>query len=119
MKPLIQNMLTSLREQVEMKVPEEGTFEMVYETIKNSNPNWLLSQIRVAVRHLYSPTDEHERMRYVEVSVFDMPENPYMCERLIFGGNKQEILDYLANPSLAQKILDLLPQMERDLNDDI
>lgn len=61
-----------------------------------------------------------EEIKYkVEVSVFNMPDNPYMCERLIFGGNKQEILDYLANPSLAQKILDLLPQMERDLNDDI
>ena len=116
MEQQIQNMITSLREQVEMKVPEEGTFEMVYETIDNTNPKWCLSHIRVAVRHLYSPTDEHERMRYVEVSVFYMPDNPYMCERLIYGGNKQEVLGYLADPSLAQKILDLLPRLESDLN---
>lgn len=112
-------MISNLRKKVEEEVPERGVFEKVYETIENTNPNWSLSHIRLMVRHLYSPTDEHKRMRYVEVSVFNMPDNPYMCERLIFGGNKQEILDYLANPSLAQKILDLLPQMERDLNDDI
>lgn len=110
-------MISNLQKKVEENVPEAGTFEVEYETIDNPNPNWRLSCIRVAVRQLYSSTDKDERRRYVEVSVFNMPDNPYVCERLMFGGTKQELLQYLEDPDLASKIVGILPQMESDLND--
>lgn len=34
----------------------------------------------------------------------------------MYYGNKQDILNYLGDPALAQKILDILPQLESDLN---
>ena len=68
------------------------------------------------VRPSFSPTEENEWKRYGEINVFNMPDNPYMCERGMYYGNKQDILNYLGDPALAQKILDLLPQLESDLN---
>lgn len=110
-------MIIGLHKQVEEKVPDFGEFEMVHETIENPNPNWCLSHIRLSVRKPMNSIDGHEWKRYIEVKVFNVPDNPYMCEKLIFRGNKQEVLQYLEDPGLAQKIWNLLPQMESDLND--
>ena len=117
MQQLIVNMISNLRKKVEEEVPEKGVFEKVYETIENINPNWSLSHIRLMVRPSFSSTDENDWKRYVEINVFNMPDNPYMCEQGMYYGNKQDIITYLDDPALAQKILDLLPRLESDLND--
>jgi len=110
------SMIFNLLRRVEKEVPDIGEFEMVYETIDNPNPNWHLSHIRLAVHKPLDSIDGNES-RYVQVDVFNKPDNPYMCSKLIFMGNKQEVLHYLEDSSLAQKIWDMLPQLESDLND--
>lgn len=117
MEQLIQNKITSLRKQVEEKVPDLGEFEKVYETIENPNPNWKLSHIRLSVTNLSNSIEGHEWKRYFELKVFNMPDNPYMCEKLIFRGNKQEMLQYLEDSELASRILGMIPQLESDLDD--
>ena len=118
MEQLIVNMIAGLRKQVLEKVPDEGEFEMVHETIENPNPNWHLSHIRLKVSNIPEKIKECGGKRFLDVVVFNQPYNPYMCERAVGFGNKQDILRCLDEPELVQKILDVIPQLESDLNDE-
>lgn len=115
--PLIQNMITGLRKQAEKGVPDIGVFEMVYELIENPNPNWNLSHIRLAVNKPSSRIEGHEWIRYVELAVANTPVTRYICDKYIFRGDRQALLQYLDRPYLAPQILNMIPQMESDLDD--
>ena len=115
--PLIQDMIACLRKQAEKDVPDIGDFEMVYELIENPNPNWNLSHIRLAVNKPLAQIEGHEWIRYVELVVANTPVTRYICEKCIFRGDRQALLQYLDRPYLAPQILNMIPQMESDLDD--
>ena len=112
MEELIKKMIRDLREQVKEKVPEKGSFPVVYERYENPDKSISLSHLILKVTAV--PVKGNENKRYLEFAVVNYPK-PYGCEKVMGLGLKQEIIEILSHEDLYQKILAAIPSMERDL----
>lgn len=112
--PLVQNMISELREKTERIVPEVGEFKIVYTEFHNPNPNLEVTDFILKVTKPPRSVTGHERRRYLEFVAYNVP-SPYICEKVIAAGEKHEILAALDDTNLPQRLIDLIPQMERDL----
>ena len=115
MEELIRKMIRDLREQVEEKVQEKGTFPVVYERYENPDKALRLSHLILKVTAV--PVEGKEDSRYLELAVVNHP-TPYGCEKVLGLGMKQAILEVLADEeNLHRKIMEAIPAMARDLED--
>ena len=112
--PLVQNMISELREKTEKSVPEVGEFKIVYTEFHNPDPKLEVTDFILKVTKPPKSVTGHERRRYLEFVAYNVP-SPYICEKVIAAGEKHEILAALDDANLPQRLIDLIPQMERDL----
>ena len=111
MEELIKNMIHDLQKQVEEKVPPEGDFPEVHEQHENPDKRLRLSHLILKVTPVRLEGGENKR--FLELAVMNLPY-PYICEKVVGYGTKQEILDKLADEGLVQRIVDSIPEMEID-----
>lgn len=115
MEENIRKMITSLQEQVKEKVPEKGTFPMVYEKYENTGQK---APTHVILKVTEVKVVGSEEKRYLILAVLDMP-NPYGCERVIGYGSTQKIINILDNQDdgLLEEIMEAIPEMVRSLKE--
>ena len=116
MEELIRKMIHDLRMQVLEKVPEYGTFSVVYERYENPDKSIALSHIILKVTAV--KYEGKETQRFLELATMNYP-SPYGCERTVGFGTTKDILRILedSDESLFQKIMKAIPEMARDLED--
>jgi len=113
MEENIRKMIACLQEQVKEKVPEKGTFPVVYEKYENTGKK---APTHVLLKVTEVPVKGSEDKRYLILAVLDMP-NPYGCERVIGYGSTHEIINILDNQDddLLEEIMKAIPEMVRSL----
>ena len=109
-------MIAALRERVETEVPERGEFRVVSESFRNPDNRLNATDIKLKITKPPVNIEGHETRRYLELVMYNLP-SPYICERVLAAGTRQEIMTALYDDHLVQKILDKLPIMEQDLQD--
>ena len=114
MQRLVKKAIALLREKVPEQVPEEGDFKPVYEEFENQDKIINLTHLKLKVTPV--KVKGCEQVRYLELAAFNIP-CPYMAERVIKRGSKQEILDALDSDDLPSDIFRLIPKLESDLAD--
>ena len=114
---LIRQMIAAMRQRVLEGVSEEGDFEAVCETIKNTDDSlYNITEIELRVKSIPMNLEDSDTMRMLLVGVYN--GSPYMCDNCLAYGDKQKILATLDDPTLPQNILSRLPKMASDLNAD-
>ena len=114
MRQLVAVAIARLREKVPTQVPDEGNFKTVYEEFENPDTTINLTHLKLKVTPV--KVKGCEQVRYLELAAYNFP-NPYMAERVIKCGSKQEILDVLYSDELLSDILRRIPKLEEDLED--
>lgn len=114
MRQLVADAIACLREKVSAQVPEEGGFKTVYEEFENPDTTINLTHLKLKVTPV--KVKGCEQVRYLELAAYNFP-NPYMAERVIKRGSKQDILDALISKELPADILRRIPKLESDLED--
>lgn len=114
MHQLVVDAIANLRKEAKIHVPEKGDFKTIYAEFENPEKTINLSSLRLKV----SPVglEGREEIRYLELVAFKI-NCPYMAERVVFRGTKQEILDKLDSEDLPTELLRLIPKLEEDLDD--
>lgn len=114
---LIRQMIAAMKGRVLERVPEEGDFEAVCETIKNTDDSlYNITEIELRVKSIPMHLEDSDTMRMLLVGVYN--GGPYMCDNCLAYGDKQKVLAVLDDPTLVQNILTRLPKMASDLNAD-
>lgn len=111
MKELLEKMVTSLLKQVKEKVPETGSFDVVYEREDVRERHIGLSHVILKVTAVGLGHDDE---RYLELGAVNHP-SPYGAETVVGFGNKQAILAKLQEPGIA----DILQEKLRNLIEDV
>lgn len=112
MRELLEGMIIGLRKQVEEKVPETGSFPMVYESVDVSEKTVELSEIILKVS---SPKIVgHEDKRYLEFAA-SKDTCPYGVEVVVGYGTTQDILAQLQGDELLEKLMSKIPDFIRDI----
>ena len=111
-KVIIENIL----KRAEREVPEYGEFKSVYEEFKNTD-NKLRNVTEFKLRITKPPKniEGNETMRYLELAAYNSP-SPYVAERVICAGSKDEILKELKNPDLYEKIKEKCIKLSDDMS---
>ena len=107
-------MIDHLLLQVKDKVPVEGDFPVVFEEYEVEDKRIEASHIFLKVTHVNVKDTNNER--FLELAVLNHP-CPYGAETAIRCGTKQDILNHLQNPSLADELHEKLQRLIRDLGD--
>ena len=117
MEELILKMILDLREQVMEKVPEVGRFKIVYAAFKNPDKGYRVSDWMLKVTQPPNEIDPSESKRYLELVAYNLP-SPYIAEKVIGSGLKQDILKLLQDETaLVANIRERIPALARDLED--
>lgn len=115
MKELLKKMVISLRKQVEEKVPEKGSFPMVYERED-------VSEMRVGLSHLILKVTSMDLIgcedeRFIELGAVNYP-SPYGAECSVGCGSTREILAQLQDDSLVDKLYYKVRGLSNDIDYD-
>jgi len=112
LRDLLEKMITSLQKQVEEKVPETGTFEVVYEREEVKDMRLGLSHLILKVTAVGVKGEEDKR--YLDIAGVNYP-SPYGCVSTIGFGSKRDIIAKLKEEGL----LDILEEKVKYLADEI
>lgn len=112
--PLVQKMISELRAKAVKKVPEVGEFRNVFSEFHNPYPDLEVTDFILKVTKPPKSVTGHERRRYLEFVAYNVP-SPYICEKVIEAGEKHDILAALDDANLPARLINLIPEMERDL----
>lgn len=112
--PLVQKMISELRAKAVKKVPEVGEFRNVFSEFHNPYPDLEVTDFILKVTKPPKSVTGHERRRYLEFVAYNVP-SPYICEKVIEAGEKHDILAALNDANLPARLINLIPEMERDL----
>ena len=112
LEELISKMIDSLQKQVVEKVPEYGTFDVVYEREDVSDLHIGLSHLILKVCNVQYVGRETER--FLEFAAVNYP-NPYGAETVVGFGSTQDIIAKLKEEGLV----DLLAKKVKSLADEI
>ena len=116
MDELIKKMVADLLARAEREVPEYGEFKIVHEEFKNPDKSLLATDFMLKITKPPKNIEGHEKKRYLELVAYNLP-SPYIAEKVIGHGNKEEILAKLKESDLCQKIKEKLVQLSRELED--
>lgn len=106
MKDLLKKMIIGLRKQVEEKVPEKGSFPVVYEREEVSEKIGGLSHLILKVTGL--GTKGKEDKRFLDLGAVNCP-SPYGAECGLGYGSTQDILARLQEDKLLDDIMAKIP----------
>ncbi len=110
MKELLERMIAGLRKQVEEKVPDKGTFPVVYEREDVLHMEIGLSHLILKVTALKYSEDE----RFLEIAAVNYP-NPYGAEIAVGFGYTQDILSRLDEDGLANELAKKVPKLAEEI----
>ncbi len=112
----IKRLIKDLRNKIEQSVPEEGDFPMVYSEFGISDNEMCLTDVLLKFRPIPSHLPDHGTQRWLEVAGYKLPA-PYKSTMIIFKGTTAETLRYLSRPEAAEKIINVIPQLDFNLSD--
>lgn len=110
----IEELIKNLISQVIEHVPETGDFTAVYSEFKNTDKKLCLTDIMLKVEAVPSHIENYISRRYLTCVGYKLPA-PIKCSMLLKAGRKSEILDYLNDESLQERISKTI----LDLNDNL
>lgn len=110
----IENMVKKLFARAEREVPEYGSFKLVYEEFKNTDKNLNATDFMLKISKPQGA--ENEKLRFLEAVAYDLPK-PYISERLIASGNKEDILKALKNDNLKTELAEVFKNLAKKLED--
>ena len=116
MDELIKKMVADLLTRAEREVPEYGDFKIVYEQFKNPDKDLTATDFMLKITKPPKTIEGHEKKRYLELVAYNLP-SPYIAEKVIGHGNKEEILAKLKEDGLCEKIKEKLIQLSKELED--
>ena len=116
MDELIKKMVADLLARAEREVPEYGDFKIVYEQFKNPDKSMVATDFMLKITKPPKNIEGHEKKRYLELVAYNLP-SPYIAEKVIGHGTKEEILAQLKDEGLNAKIKEKLIQLSKDLED--
>lgn len=121
MEKLEQNLETSTKKiikdllaRAEREVPEYGGFKLVYEEFKNPDKNLHATDFMLKISKPQGASDE--KLRFLEAVAYDLPK-PYISERVLASGNKEDILKALQDKELEQKLVETFKTLSKNLED--
>ena len=107
-------MVKKLFARAEREVPEYGSFKLVYEEFKNTDKNLNATDFMLKISKPQGTGDE--KLRFLEAVAYDLPK-PYISERLIASGNKEDILKALKNDKLKTELTEVFKNLAKNLED--
>lgn len=116
MEEHIQKMVKDLLKRAEREVPEYGDFKIVFEEFKNPDKALCASDFLLKIVKPHNSIEGHEKLRNLELVAYKLP-SPYMAERLLACGSKEEILKNLESEELLKKIKDATESLSYNLSD--
>ena len=116
MDELIKKMVADLLARAEREVPEDGDFKIVYEQFQNPDKNLIATDFMLKITKPPKNIEGHEKKRYLELVAYNLP-SPYIAEKVIGRGSKEEILAKLKEDGLCEQIKEKLIGLSKDLED--
>ena len=116
MDELIKKMVADLLARAEREVPEYGDFKIVYEEFKNPDKSLLATDFMLKITKPPKNVEGHEKKRYLELVAYNLP-SPYIAEKVLKYGTKEEILAKLKEDGLTEVIKEKLIRLSKDLED--
>ena len=116
MDELIKKMVADLLARAEREVPEYGEFKIVHEEFKNPDKSLLATDFMLQVTKPPKNIEGHEKKRYLKLVAYNLP-SPYIAEKVIGHGSKEDIIAKLKEGDLCGIIKEKLVQLSRDLED--
>lgn len=116
MDELIKKMVDDLLARAEREVPEYGDFKIVYEEFKNPDKSMIATDFMLKITKPPKEIEGHEKQRYLELVAYNVP-SPYIAEKIIGHGTKEDILNKLKEEDLCKVIKEKLIKLSRDLED--
>jgi len=113
LEELISKMIDSLQKQVVEKVPEYGTFDVVYEREDVSDLHIGLSHLILKVCNVQYVGRETER--FLEFAAVNYP-NPYGAETVVGFGSTQDILARLKEEGLVDVLVKKVSKLAEDID---
>lgn len=113
MRELLEKMIAELRKQVEEKVPESGTFPVVYECeeVRGMIPGASHFILKVSSVDLKGSEDK----RFLEFGVVNHP-SPYGAESVVGYGSTQDIKARLEAPELLEELMEKVKKLVEDID---
>ena len=115
MDEYIKKMVEDLLKRAEREVPEYGEFKNVSEEFKNPDKTLFVTDFKLRITKPPKNIEGHETRRYLELAAYNFP-SPYVAERVICAGTKDEIIAELKNPDLCAKIKEKCAKLSDDLS---
>ena len=116
MEEHIQKMVKELFRRAEREVPEYGDFKIVYEEFKNPDKTLCATDFLLKIVKPPKNIEGHEKIRNLELVAYKLP-SPYMAERLVASGTKDEILKQLQDDSIYKKLEEATKSLSHNLED--
>ena len=116
MDELIKKMVADLLARAEREVPEYGEFKIVYEEFKNPDKSLFATDFMLKITKPPKEVEGHEKKRYLELVAYNLP-SPYIAEKVIGHGTKEDILNKLKEEDLCSVIKEKLVKLSKDLED--
>lgn len=113
LEELIRKMILSLQKQVVEKVPEYGTFDVVYEREDVSDLHIGLSHLILKVCNVQYVGRETER--FLTFAAVNYP-NPYGAETVVGFGSTQDILNRLKETTLLDTLVKKVTKLAQDID---
>ena len=114
MEESVKKMIQDLLKQVLKKVPQKGTFPVVYERYENPDKRYNLTHIILKVTAV--PVKGAEDKRYLEIAAVRYPQ-AYGAEKVVGFGTTEDIVKRLQETELFDKIISSIPDLARDIED--
>lgn len=116
MKTKIEHLIQDLVPKVKELVPDSGDFNVVYSGFKNTDNRLCLTDIMLTVEPVPHCIKSHMTRRYLVCVGYKIPA-PVKSSIIIKAGTKQEILDFLNNPFLVDKVYDTIQSINYNMLD--
>ena len=116
MEEHIQKMVKDLFKRAEREVPEYGDFKVVFEEFKNPDKSLCASDFLLKIVKPPKNIEGNEKLRNLELVAYKLP-SPYMAERLLASGSKEEILKQLQSDDMLRKIKEGTESLSYNLSD--
>ena len=116
MKDNVKQMVKKIAVRAEREVPEYGDFLPVYEEFKNTDKSLKASDFMLKIVKTHSSIEGHETLRNLELVAYKLP-SPYIAERVLASGTREEIIEALKDPALLSKIQSATESLSKSLDD--
>ena len=116
MEKLIRKMIQDLLKQILEKVPQKGSFPVVYERYENLDKRFNLTHIILKVTEVPPEIDKTETERYLEIAAVRYPQ-AYGAEKVVGFGTTDDIIKRLQEKELFDKIMACIPDLAQDIED--